>query len=161
MKLYFEKYQEEDIILYEATFAQNNAKQHFQKHVLKSGKKNRSGHNVRYDSSMTEKEYKEAAEELSEMDCGTHDSSENVIGFVYDYQGDPRNVKIRKVSVFNPSYSDVVVYTDDPDFIYTFMLVRKSRLKYFLNNFIDELPENKEDEDLDTESVDAEESEGI
>lgn len=144
MKLYFEDYLKEDfIILYEAHFDPVNAKNHYGKHVLKPGQRNKHGNNVKYDSSMTEQEYKEAAEELSELKCGNHDSSDNVIGFVYNYQGQPRNVKIRKSSAFDPRYSDVVSYTDDPDWIYTFMLVRKNRLNYFLNNFIEELPENQ------------------
>lgn len=86
---------------------------------------------------MTKEEYFKAAEELSLEPYGDPGSNSDVIGFIStDKRGrDERAVKIRKVSKFNPNYSDLVIYIDDEGYtpdnasVSTFMLARNKRVE--------------------------------
>lgn len=92
---------------------------------------------------MSKEDYFKAAEELSLEEYGEPGSNSNVIGFITTKENsgkDERAVKIRKVSKFNPEYSDLVAYIDDEGYnpnnapVNTFMLARKRRVEKELTN---------------------------
>lgn len=86
---------------------------------------------------MTKDDYYDAAEELSLAQYGDPGSNSDIIGFIStDKRGrDERAVKIRKVSKFNPDYSDLVIYIDDEGYnpgnapVNTFMLAKRKRVE--------------------------------
>lgn len=130
-------------MLYEAEFHDKKyTKMHYDKHVLSQGEKNKHGKNLRFPY-MSIEDYKKEAKLLSEEPCGLSTSNDPIIGFVHDTTGDNRFYKIRLQSKFDTRYMDIVSYTDDPDWIYTFFMARKNRLNNYLSHFVDELPENK------------------